>query len=83
MVIDISSVASIQLTIRIPGPLSTCGGRELIFASAAIASHSKPNVNWKHTAESVCIPTSRLLSVILSNDLKPLFVVKDPKLQPR
>ena len=34
---DMPSTASIQLTIRIPGPLSTLEGRELMFAGAAIA----------------------------------------------
>ena len=46
------STASIQLSIRIPDPLSTLGGRELIFAGAAIASYSRPNISWKYTAES-------------------------------
>lgn len=46
------NIASIQLTIRIPGPLSTLGGRELIFAGAAIASYSRPNISWKYTAQS-------------------------------
>lgn len=52
MVIDIPSTVSIQLTVKIPGPLPTCGGRELIFAGAAMVSYSKPNVIWKYETRS-------------------------------